>query len=66
MANGDLAAAHMLIRASGTLKSGQEVDYWVRTTNCCQRSSQTWLITHEHVSLPVDMKSRSAVMDLVP
>lgn len=65
-ANADIAAAHMLIRTSGTLKNGQAVGYWVRTTNCCRRSNDRWWITHEHVSLPVDMKSGSAVMDLVP
>jgi ketosteroid isomerase-like protein len=65
-ASGNLAAAFMLIRASGTLKTGQEVGYWVRVSNCCRRADGKWLITHEHVSLPVDMKSRSAVMDLVP
>lgn len=65
-ASGDIANAYMLIRASGTLKSGQEVGYWVRATVCCRRSNQTWLITHEHISLPVDFKSGSAAMDLVP
>lgn len=64
--SGDVAAAHMLIWASGTLKDGREVGYWVRTTNGCQRSNDTWLITHEHVSLPVDMASGRAAMDLVP
>jgi ketosteroid isomerase-like protein len=66
VASGDVAVAHMLIRASGILKNGPEVGYWVRTTDCCQRSNQRWLITHEHVSLPIDPRSRSAVMDLVP
>jgi ketosteroid isomerase-like protein len=66
LANEDIAAAHMLIRASGTLRTGQEVGYWVRVSNCCRRSNNRWLITHEHVSLPVDLKSRSVVMDLVP
>ena len=65
-AGGDVAAAFMLIRAHGTLKTGQEVGYWVRVSNCCRRSDGRWLITHEHVSLPVDLKTRSAVMDLVP
>jgi ketosteroid isomerase-like protein len=64
--SGDIAAAHMLIRASGTLKDGREVGYWVRTTNSCHRSNHGWLTTHEHVSLPVDFASGSAVMDLVP
>jgi ketosteroid isomerase-like protein len=64
--SGDVAAAYMLHRTSGTLKDGREVGYWVRATVCCQRSHQTWLITHEHVSLPVDFASGSAAMDLVP
>jgi uncharacterized protein (TIGR02246 family) len=66
LANGDIAVALMLIRASGTLKSGSEVGYWVRATVCCQRSDHRWLITHEHVSLPIDVASGNAVMDLVP
>jgi ketosteroid isomerase-like protein len=64
--NGDVAAAHMLIRASGTLKNGNEVGFWVRASDFCQRSNHSWLITHEHVSLPVDLESRSAVIDIVP
>jgi ketosteroid isomerase-like protein len=66
LASGDIAAAYMHIRASGTLKDGREVGYWVRATVCCQRSDQQWLITHEHISLPVDVKSGRAVMDAVP
>ena len=64
--SGDIAVAWMLLRASGTRKNGREVGYWVRTTNSCRRSDGVWLITHEHVSLPVDMASGRAVMDLVP
>lgn len=66
VASGNVAVAHMLIRASGTLKIGRDVDYWVRTTNSLRRSDDSWLITHEHVSLPVDVESGRAVMDLVP
>jgi ketosteroid isomerase-like protein len=65
-ASEDTAAAYMLIRTSGTLKNGHEVGYWVRATNCFQRSDHRWLIAHEHVSLPVDFPSGSAAMDLVP
>ena len=64
--SGDIAFTSMLIRAGGTLKNGQEVELWVRATSCCQRSNHTWLITHEHISLPVDLRSGSAAMDLVP
>jgi ketosteroid isomerase-like protein len=65
-AGGDVGAAHMLIRASGTLKGGSEVGYWVRVSNSFRRSDGGWLITHEHISLPVELPSGSAVMDLMP
>jgi ketosteroid isomerase-like protein len=66
LASGDIAVASMLIRASGTLKNAREVGFWVRATSCCERSNHKWLIKHEHVSLPVDLESGSAAMDLVP
>ena len=62
----DLALTHMLNQTSGTLVSGQAVSYWVRATICCQRSAGGWEITHEHVSLPVDVASGRAVMNLSP
>jgi ketosteroid isomerase-like protein len=66
VASGDVAVAYMLIRASGTLKNGREVGYWVRATSAFQRSDHGWLVTHEHVSLPIDMESGRAAMDLAP
>ena len=65
-ASADIAVASMLIRASGTLNNGLELGYWVRATSCFTRSDHGWLVMHEHISLPVDFESRSAVMDLVP
>ena len=65
-ASGNIACASMLIRASGTLKNGREVGYWVRATDCCKRSDHRLLITHEHVSLPVDLQTGLAAMDLAP
>jgi ketosteroid isomerase-like protein len=64
--SGDIAVAYMLIRASGTLKDGREVGYWVRATVSCKRSNLRWLITHEHISLPFDFERGSVAMDLVP
>ena len=66
LASGDVAVAHMLVRAGGTRKDGPEVGYWVRASNACRRSDDRWLITHEHISLPVDFVSGRAVMDLTP
>ncbi len=65
-ASGDIAVAHWLSRVSGTLKNGHEAGFWVRVTSCCQRSNDRWLVTHEHVSLPVDVMSGKAGTDLVP
>jgi ketosteroid isomerase-like protein len=66
IAENDVAIAFMLIEASGTLKGGRNVKYWVRTTNGLQHVGDSWRIAHEHVSLPVDMTTRSAVLDLTP
>ena len=64
--SGDLAVTCMLIRASGTLQNGREVERWVRATSSCHRSDRGWLITHEHVSLPVDLASGRVVEGLSP
>jgi ketosteroid isomerase-like protein len=66
LVSGEIAVAYMLIRASGTLKDGREVGYWVRATVSCKRSNHGWLITHEHISLPFDFERGSVAMDLVP
>jgi ketosteroid isomerase-like protein len=62
----DLAVAHWLSRARGTLTNGREVGSWVRASSCCRWSDGQWLVTHEHISLPVDVTTGSAVTDLVP
>ena len=46
----DVAFSHSLIRTSGTMKSGKEIDRWLRWTLCLRKISGKWLITHEHVS----------------
>jgi len=66
LASGNTAIAHMLHGTSGVLKNGREVRYWLRATVGSQRSKQDWLITHEHISMPVDFERGRALMDLVP
>jgi ketosteroid isomerase-like protein len=66
LVSGDIAVAYWFSRASGTLTNGREAGSWVRVTNCCQRSKQGWLVTHEHVSIPVDLSSRTPAMGLEP
>jgi uncharacterized protein (TIGR02246 family) len=64
--SGEIAVAHWLSRASGTLTNGREVGSWVRATSCCRRSNNRWLITHEHISLPVDVANGRAAAELLP
>jgi uncharacterized protein (TIGR02246 family) len=57
----DLAFTHSLFRVSGTLRSGQQIDHWVRLTFCLRKVGDEWLIAHEHVSLPIDLQADTAV-----
>jgi ketosteroid isomerase-like protein len=66
VASGNISVAHWLSRARGTLKNGHEVGSWVRATSCSQRGDHGWLITHEHISLPVSPVGGSAAVDLAP
>ena len=63
---GDFALVHWLSRVRGTLRSGVPVGSWVRATSCWRRTGSGWLISHEHVSLPVDLTTRSPATDLEP
>jgi hypothetical protein len=53
----------MLIRASGTLKSGREVGYWVRATVSCRRSDDRWLLTHEPDAITAQSPQISRILD---
>ncbi|MFC7624786.1 YybH family protein [Microlunatus sp. GCM10028923] len=66
LADGGVAAAHMLVRASGTLLNGREVDYFVRVSDILRRSPEGWRIAHEHVSIPVDLATGTVALDLRP
>lgn len=64
--SGDVAFAHMLHLDSGN-RNGDYSGVWLRSTVCCQRQQGTWLITHEHISLPIDWaRSGQVVTDLTP
>lgn len=59
-ASADVAVAHMLHLDSGIRTNGLEASIWVRSTVSCRRSKGAWLITHEHISLPINMKTLQA------
>ena len=65
-ASDDVAFSYCLHRVSGTLKNGQQTDWWLRWTACYRKINGKWLIVHEQVSVPVDLASGNAMMDLTP
>jgi ketosteroid isomerase-like protein len=62
----DVAFSYCFLRLNATMVSGQKIDYWERLTCCFQKIEDKWLIMHEHVSLPANLKSGKAVMNLEP
>jgi ketosteroid isomerase-like protein len=62
----NVAFSHSLVRTSGTLKSGEENDRWLRRTVCLRKIGAKWLIVHEHISLPVNLESGNVVPKLQP
>lgn len=64
---GNLAFAYGLERISGKLKkSGQPVDMWLRYTSGFKRIGGRWRDVHDHVSVPADMDTGKAMLDLKP
>ena len=62
----DVAFGYSLNRISGTLKNGNKNENWVRWTACFRKVNGHWLIAHDHVSVPVDFASGSAMLNLTP
>ena len=65
-ANGDLAFVHSLNHVSGTLADGHAMDMWLRWTACFRRIDGTWLVVHDHVSVPADLAHGKAAVNLTP
>lgn len=65
-ASGDLGYAAGLELLSGTLKNGQKSEVWVRFTSLFRKSGGRWLDFHDHVSVPADVESGKAMMELKP
>jgi uncharacterized protein (TIGR02246 family) len=62
----DVAFSHCLNRYSGTTTDGGKFGMWVRATTCYRKIDGTWMITHEHQSVPFDTESGKASLDLEP
>ncbi len=62
----DMAFTHSFNRISATLPTGQQIGTWVRWTACWRKIRGQWLLVHDHVSVPVDVQTGKAVLDLKP
>jgi uncharacterized protein (TIGR02246 family) len=62
----DVAFGHSLNRISGTLKNGNRTDLWLRWTTCFRKIDGNWLIAHDQVSVPLDLESGRALLNLEP
>jgi uncharacterized protein (TIGR02246 family) len=51
----NLAYSHSIQRVAGTDKQGKKLDLTVRVTDVYKKVNGQWLVTHEHVSVPVDL-----------
>jgi ketosteroid isomerase-like protein len=65
-AAGDLGLAYGLEHITGRMKSGAPLDLWVRYTSGFKKIDGQWRDIHDHVSVPADMNSGKALLDLKP
>ena len=62
----DVAFTHSFNRLSATMSNGQKVGNWLRWTACFRKINGKWLIAHMQASVPVDLETGKAVLDLKP
>ncbi len=65
-ASNDVAFSHRLNRNSGTMKNGRKADLWLRWTACYRKINGNWRIAHLQVSVPADLGTGKAMLDLKP
>jgi len=65
-ASDDVAFSHSLNLLTGTMKNGRKTDLWLRFTACYRKIDGKWLIAHLQASVPVDMGTGKALLDLKP
>ena len=65
-ASDEVAFSHCLNHITGTRTNGEKVDMWLRATICYRKIDGKWLVTHEHISVPIDMQTGKGALDLKP
>jgi ketosteroid isomerase-like protein len=62
----DLAFVNGINRFSGIMPNGAISALWVRWTACLRRIGGAWLIVHDHVSVPANLREGKALLGLTP
>lgn len=65
-AGDNVAFSHGLSHVSATRTDGGQLDMWWRTTVGFRKIDGKWMITHEHNSVPFDVGTGKASLDLKP
>ena len=65
-ASNDVAFCHSLSHVKSTRTTGAKADYWVRVTSGLRKMDGRWIVTHEHVSMPINIVTMQASPDLQP
>jgi ketosteroid isomerase-like protein len=65
-AGDEVAFSRSLDHITGTRADGEKNDVWVRATVCFRKIDGHWKVTHEHMSVPYDMETLKASVDLKP
>jgi uncharacterized protein (TIGR02246 family) len=65
-AGDNVAFSHGLSHVSATKTDGGQLDMWWRTTLCFRKIEGKWMVTHEHNSVPFNVESGKASLDLKP
>ena len=64
--SGNIAFAFGFERLRATTAKGENVDMWLRFSDGWEHRNGQWVIAHEHVSVPVDLATGKARLDLTP
>jgi ketosteroid isomerase-like protein len=65
-AEGDMGYSHRIQHVSGTDTKGKAMEFAVRVTDVYRKIGGSWLIVHEHVSVPVDFDTGKPDMMSAP
>ncbi len=65
-ASDDVAFCHSLTHVNATTMVGGHLEMWWRETVCYRKIDGKWLITHQHSSVPFNVESGKASLNLQP